>query len=76
MALGGLNLDKVVQETGLNGVFIVPIGAIDIDRGPWSIRGRRVRAIAPHPDDDDLFYVTTRHPETLAFLPDPYLELD
>ena len=76
MALGAPNLDQVAQETGLAGVFVVPLGAIDLDAGPLSLGGRSVTAIAPHPQADDLLYVTTDHPETLSFLPDPYLELD
>jgi len=76
MALGAPNLDQFAQDTGLAGVFVVPLGAVDLDAGPLSIRGRQVTAIAPHPEADDLFYVTTGHPETLAFLPDPYVELD
>jgi len=75
MALGGSNLDQLAQDTGLASVFVVPLGAVDLDAGPLSIRGRRVTAIAPHPEADDLFYVTTGHPETLSFLPDPYVEL-
>ena len=56
--------------------MIVGFGIDACSAGPLSIRGRRVTAIAPHPEADDLFYVTTGHPETLAFLPDPYVELD
>ena len=42
---------------------------------PATIDDRPVTAIAPHPHDDDLIYLTTEHPEALAFLPDPYVDL-
>jgi hypothetical protein len=76
MGLGAPNIDQFVQPTGLAGVYVVPLGAVDLDAGPWSIEGRRVTAIAPHPEAEDLLYATTGHPETLSFLPDPYVELD
>jgi hypothetical protein len=76
MALGAAIPDKFVQETELAGVFLVPLGVLELDVGPLSVQGRRVTAVAPHPEADDLLYVTTGHPETLAFLPDPYVELE
>jgi len=75
MALGAVIPDKFVQGTGFADVYVVPMGVLDLDAGPLSVQGRRVTAVAPHPEADDLLYITTGHPETLAFLPDPYVEL-
>lgn len=41
-----------------------------------TVNGRPITAIAPHPHLDDLVYLTTGPPETLSFLPDPYVEID
>lgn len=41
-----------------------------------TVNGRPITAIAPHPDLDDLVFVTTGPPDALAFLPDPYLEVE
>lgn len=43
---------------------------------PPTVNGRPITALAPHPQLDDLVYVTTGTPDALAFLPDPYVELD
>jgi hypothetical protein len=69
------NLENVAVPAGLNGVYVVPLHALDFENPPPLLRGRPVTAIAPHPQDDDRCYVTTEHPEALAFLPDPYIEL-
>ncbi len=47
-----------------------------LDHGPPTVNGRPITAVAPHPEFDDLLYATTEHPESLASLPDPYVELD
>ena len=44
--------------------------------GPPTVNGRPITALAPHPQLDDLIYVTTGAPDALAFLPDPYVELE
>ena len=41
-----------------------------------TVNGRLITAVAPHPHLDDLVYLTTGPPETLSFLPDPYVEID
>ncbi len=56
------------------GVYLLTVETLQKHRPPWLIDDRPVRAIAPHPDRDDLLYLTVEHPETLAFLPDPYVE--
>ena len=43
---------------------------------PPTVNGRPITAVAPHPQLDDLVYVTTGPPDALAFLPDPYVELE
>ncbi len=43
---------------------------------PPTVNGRPITALAPHPQLDDLVYVTTGPPDALAFLPDPYVELE
>lgn len=57
------------------GVFLVPVDLLRRYGPPWFIDDRPVRAWAPHPDRDDVLYLTIEHPETLAFLPDPYVDL-
>jgi len=75
MASGSQALDKFVKPAGLYGVYIVAMQYIDLENLPATIDDRPVTAIAPHPHDDDLIYLTTEHPEALAFLPDPYVDL-
>ncbi|MCK4341926.1 MAG: hypothetical protein KAY37_09415 [Phycisphaerae bacterium] len=58
------------------GVYVLPIEVLNRYAPPWIVEGRLVRALAPHPDRDDLLYVTTEAPDTLSFLPDPGVELD
>ncbi len=41
-----------------------------------TVNGRPITAIAPHPDLDDLVFVTTGPADALAFLPDPYVEIE
>ncbi len=41
-----------------------------------TVNGRPITALAPHPQLDDLVYVTTGTPDALAFLPDPYVEIE
>ena len=75
MPLGIQNLDDSAEETGTPGVFLVALGAVDFDEGPLMINGDRVVALAPHPDLEDLLYLTTTHRDALAFLPDVVLDL-
>lgn len=75
MALGSVALDDFAQPAGMAGVYLLPREEFDWDSGPPTIDERPVTAVAPHPDADDLLYLTTEHPETLAFLPDPVVEL-
>jgi hypothetical protein len=56
-------------------VYTIALCDFDIDALPAAIQGRPITAIAPHPHDPDQLYLTTAHPETLAFLPDPYIDL-
>ena len=41
-----------------------------------TVNGRPITAVAPHPDLDDLVFVTTGPPDSLSFLPDPYVEIE
>jgi hypothetical protein len=75
MALGIANLEASAVPAGLDGVYVVPIQNFDLDALPATINGRPITALALHPNDENLVYVTTEHPETLAFLPDPYIDL-
>jgi hypothetical protein len=75
MSTGIQSLDAYVQPAGFHGVYAVPMQHFDLDALPATIGGRPITAIAPHPRNEDLLYVTTEHPETLAFLPDPYVDL-
>lgn len=58
------------------GVFIIPTRLLALSDPPWFVDGRRVVALAPHPNLEDHVFVTTEAPEALAFLPDLYVELD
>ena len=64
-----------VRPIGRAGIYLATAGALDLDARPLTIDGRPVNALAPHPSDHHLVYLTTGHPETLAFLPDPYIDL-
>lgn len=75
MSTGVQSLDQVVKPTGMSGVYLTALRNIDLDALPAVIAGRPVTALAPHPHEEELIYLTTDHPETLAFLPDPYLDL-
>ena len=68
-------LDKYATPAGSDGVYVVAIEKIDLDALPAMIGDRPITALAPHPNHDDLVYLTTGHPETLAFLPEPYVDL-
>jgi hypothetical protein len=61
-------------------VYLIPAVELSetslLDDAPPTVNGRPVTAVAPHPELDDLTYVTTGHPESLSFLPDPYVEFD
>ncbi len=61
---------------GMAGLYLVSTSELARQGLPGRVDNRPIRAWAPHPEDDELVYVTTEHPETLAFLPDPYIELD
>ncbi len=76
MAAGTQALDSVVQPEGIEGVYVVATLDVDLEALPLSIGGRKVTAVGPHAVVDDLLYLTTEHPETLSFLPDPYIELE
>ncbi|MBP9027279.1 MAG: hypothetical protein KBH81_14175 [Phycisphaerae bacterium] len=69
------NLDAIAVPTGVTGVYVAPLPALDFENPPPLLRGRPITAIAPHPQHDDRYYVTTEHPDALAFLPDPYIDL-
>jgi hypothetical protein len=75
MAYAAQNLEKIAIPVGLNGVYVVPLPALNFENAAPLLHGRPITAVAPHPHDDDRCYVTTEHPETLAFLPDPYIDL-
>lgn len=57
-------------------VYVVPIDELHKYAPPWFIEGRPIRALAAHPERDDLVYLTTDAPDSLAFLPDHYVELE
>jgi len=75
MAFGVQHLDQRATPAGMNGVYLIALQDIDLDALPALIGERPITAVAPHPRDPDLLYVTTQHPESLAFLPDPYVDL-
>jgi hypothetical protein len=75
MAYVDQRLENVATPTGLNSVYVVPLQALDFENPPLMLRGRPITAIAPHPHDENRCYVTTDHPDALAFLPDPYIDL-
>jgi hypothetical protein len=70
-----MSLNNLAEPTKLAGVYLAPSVLLDEPRSAWLIDGRPVRAIAPHPERDDVVYLTTESPELLDFLPDPALEL-
>lgn len=75
MAFGSGDLGDTARKTAVGQVYLVPLGELsDVDE-PLRIEGREVTALAPHPTLADWWYLTTGHPELLAFLPDPYVEL-
>lgn len=67
---------KPFEPTGTADVYVLPIELLLRYAPPWIINDRPVRAWAPHPERDDLVYVTTDDPERLALLPEAYVELD
>ena len=75
MTAGTQPLDQRARPTGWHGVYVLALQDIDLDALPATIDGRPVTAFAPHPNDENLLYVTTEHPEALSFLPDPYVDL-
>ena len=58
------------------GIYVVPIEELNKYAPPWFIEGRPIRAMAAHPEYDDLVYLTTEAPDSLAFLPGQYVEFD
>ena len=64
-----------LEPDGMAGVYVVTADQLARQCDGGTINGRPIRAWAPHPDHAEWIYVTTEHPETLAFLPEPYLEL-
>jgi hypothetical protein len=65
-----------LEPVGMAGVYVVSPTDLARCAPDGRINGRPIRAWAPHPEHDELIYVTTEHPETLAFLPEPYIEVD
>ena len=57
-------------------LFVVGDSSEMAGEPPPTVNGRPITAVAPHPDLDDLVYVSTGPPDTLSFLPDPYVEID
>ncbi len=64
-----------LEPDGMAGVYVVTEAELAKPGGNGTINGRPIRAWAPHPEHADLIYVTTEHPETLAFLPEAYREV-
>ena len=75
MTVSAQNLDNLVKPAGPRGVYIIAIQDFDLDMLPAVIHGRPITALAPHPRQENLLYITVEHPETLGFLPDPYIDL-
>jgi hypothetical protein len=75
MSIGIQVLDTYAQPSGFHGVYAVAMRHFDLDALPATIEDRPITAVAPHPRNEDMLYVTTEHPEVLAFLPDPYVDL-
>lgn len=75
MAAAGRDITNRAMPAGMHGIYVVLVQEIDWDEQPLLIRGRPITALAPHPEDDQRYYVTTEHPEALAFLPDPFVDL-
>jgi hypothetical protein len=65
-----------LEPAGMIGLYVVPTADFVRYAAAGRIDERPIRAWAWHPEHDDLIYVTTEHPETLAFLPEPYIEVD
>jgi len=65
-----------LEPAGAGGVFVLPVEELNKYALPWVIDDRPVRALAPHPDRDDLVYLTIEHPEVLAFLQTPITEIE
>lgn len=76
--MGGISFEQgeLPEPAGMPGVYLLPIELLRQYPPPWLIDDRPVRAWALHPERDDLLYLTTEHPESLAFLPDAYVEVD
>lgn len=76
--MGGIVLPpgQAPVPAGVAGVYLLPADALWAQGPPWLIEGRPVRAWALHPERADLVYVTIGHPESLTFLPEPYVETD
>ena len=69
-------VDADVFVIALDDLPQAEISATGDGLAPPTVNGRPITALAPHPQLDDLVYVTTGTPDALAFLPDPYVELE
>ena len=76
MSANSIDPAQLSEPVGMPGVYLVPAAVLRQYALPWFVAGRPVRAWAPHPDRDDVLYLTIEHPACLAFLPDPYVELE
>jgi hypothetical protein len=68
-------ISRLVEETGVVGIYIVDLRAIPEDRKTWTIKGAAVRAYVAHPAFDHLAYATTMSPDLLSWLPDEVIEI-
>lgn len=69
-------LDDVAAPAGICGVYVAPREHVVVNGSPATIDGRPVTAVAPHPRDEQMVFVTTENPEMLGFLPDGYWVID
>ncbi len=73
-------LEALAQPSGLPDVFMIQLASqADINDlfddlpPPPTLFGRPITAVAPHPELEDVVYVTTGPPEALLFMPDAAL---
>lgn len=68
-------LEDALEPTGIADVYVVPREVLARDPRPALINGLLITAVGPHPDLEDLAYVTTGPAALLDFLPDGWWEL-
>ncbi len=68
-------IDEWVSPAGTAGVYAAPLAPILASSPPLLLDGRPVTALAPHPHEPEMVYLTTENPDVLRDLPEPVVWL-